>query len=1040
MAIHGRPARKAPQPSSRGRILLAIVLVVVAIGLGTFSWWSSRQAARARASARSQPAQRAPRPGSLTPVEFDLASPTSGEPIRLRVAARQRFELSLANRAPAASYAWSLQSPVFTSPELVIRDMAGESRRGRSPAAACPAVEEAWRTYLETFDEDAASPRLEELRAALKGARQSDDAACRAAGGGMTDYFISSMSRLKVAGGVGLAPGGGARFVIRKRDPATGAAVRSWTIVVEAPAREPGWRYVNEQAWLVVATVRDMAALALSANGKVPSALVVRVTGSPTPHEVVIEAGGRQVVSGVPLDFAAPVWAPSAYAAVARALVGPPPGRDPARAAEAAQLLETLLDAGTETLMRESRAVSERLARSPLDPDVHDQAALLVAAFALSEAAGPLSDVRRELCALTAHLALASALSAEGAPSPARVVATAALETLAKREKPALELVQRFPPTPAASRPALDAWARALRLRVTRDWRVMAKAAGATPLERREHMRAVVASLGEKEGATLLEDARQAPEPWALRVLAVDWVSVGTGSLLSALLPAVEIAEAEATLGLSSPGQGGLARISQAITQAPRERFEEKQPIGVLSRSMWAARAQRQLANAIRIVYHHFWNSGQPEGDREFRQRMAAFEALPLFRAVQQNAQARTRRDAAKRKMVADEETRRCAAIAGEMQRAPEPITAGMWDDLVSDCSGLALSGKLPLWSQWFSPAVPRGTAYDAERRLRARDVDERYSTEEIEALRALVVFEPMVFNLSVKRRFGREPNGADFAREYARVAEYDRTALQVWAHAEGDNDARRLPIERRLCEMLADDCLDYGRALLEAGREDEAARAYQRAVDRARDSVAVSNRVRWLANYYLDHGSTARAIKVARVAADAYSWAGLETLGHVQERLGDLEAAEQTYKAILERYQTSSSLDAFYIRRQRRDGGGRYVAEAEAARKNLFPMGFAQVVHADLVAESRRPGYAARVVGVRVDEARLDRELRRLGLREGDVIVAVDGIRVQNDEQYRCVLSLTDAARTRFDVWRDGAYIELEGRKLRLSYAPVKR
>jgi hypothetical protein len=1039
VAIRHRPVRGTNQAPSRRRLLLAMVLTIIAIGLGSFSWWSSRQARLEGLRTRSRQAQRtAPLDTTLVSVGFDLSSPATADPIRLQVGARKRFELSLANRAPAASYAWSLQSPVFTSPELVIPDMT-ELRRGRRPAAACPAVDEAWRIYLETFDEDAVAPRFAQLRAAVVGANEGDDAACRAAVAGTTTYFLSFVSHLKVGGGVGLAPGGTARFVIRKRDPATGAVVRSWTILVEAPAQEPGWRFPNEQAWLVASTVRDMAALALSANGKIPSPLSVRVKGSPAPHEVAIDAGGRSIVSGVSLDFAAPVWAPSAYAELAKALVGRPPARDPAGSAEAAKLLEALLDVETGTLVRESRAVSDRLARSPLDPEVHEQAALLVAAFALAEAAGPLSDVRRELCALTAHLALAAALSPEGETSPARRVASATLEALAKREKPALEMIQGLPSATGDARPALMAWARALRLRVTRDWRLVAKPADATPLERREHTRAVVASLGGEEGAARIEDTGQAPDLWTLRLLATEWPSVGTGSLLSSMLPALEIAESEATLSVSTTGRGTLALVSRAIAQAPQDRFVDKQSIEVLSRSMWAARAQRHLANAIRVVYFHFWNSGQPEADREFRQQVAAFEGLPLFRAVQQNAQARNRRDAAKRRMVADEETKRCTVIARETQRDPEPVTAGMWDDLVADCNGLALSGQLPLWSQWFSPAVPRGTAYDAERRLRARDVDERYSSEEIEALRALVVFEPMVFNISVKRRFNREPNGADFAREYARVAEYDRSALQVWARAERDNDARRLSVEQRLCELVADDCLHYARHLVELDRDAEAARAYRRAMEHGRDPVRVSNNLRWLANYYLDRGDEKNALAVARQAAGVYSGTGLEILGHVQERLGDLEAAEQTYKAIVDRYDDARALNSFFIRRQRRDGGGRYVAEADAARKALFPMGFAQVVHADLVAESRRPGHAARVVGLRVDEDLLSRGLRRVGLRDGDLIVAVDGIRVQDFSQYACVLSLADAPRVRLNVWRDGAYVELEGRLRRISYAAVR-
>lgn len=1030
-----RPPARRTERTSHLRLVAALLLTAAAIG----AFWLSWRMAAVRPAPQPGPSPAASQrpPEESTTLDFDLLTPPSADPVRIEVPARKRLKVRLAHRAPAADYVWSLNSAIYNVKEIGFHGV--HELSFASASCFVPRVEAAWRNLVSVFEEELAPLRLDELTAALAGT--PDSPACRL----IRQNVATAMryaAQVEIAGGMGLAPGGTARITVVKRDQATGQPLKTWTLQLEAAGPEPGWEFPTEEAWLVAETARDIAALSLASNGAAPKPLKVRVTNEAGSTTLTVEATGRVVAEAVPVDLSGSVWSPAAYLALARTLTEARAKGESAedsqgtRAAEESKLLEALLDAESTTLLREGQVLSTRLARAPLDGALNEQAALLLSAFALAEAAGPYSDVRRELCAITAHLALADAIGPGAPPGAGRLVATTALDVLAGREKPALDCLKRLDGR-GPGRAAVAAWSRALRLRVTKDWRLLSNPTGASLLERREHLRALVASLGDLEGAAVAFSAEGPPPTWALRLLATDDPSVETGSMLRDVLPGAEVAETAATLGPFGAGPAvPNEQLVRAVGQAPTERFVDGHPLEVLPRALWAARAQRHLANAVRIADVAFANQGLPAAGRDLRQRAAALQPLPLARVVLQIAQAAARGVG---KVESPQESESCRAIAREMQQRPMLYAAGIWDDVLHACFGQRLTGQMPLWTQWFWPAIPRGSAHEAERRLRVQDVPERCSNDEVEALRKLVIFEPMVFSLSVKRRFAREPNGADFARELGAVARYSRPALTSWDRAERDNEAGRLEPLRRLCDLRADDCLTLGQYLAHHERAGEAVRAFERAREHARDRVGFSNRIGWLAHYHLDRGDKARAQAVANEAAEVGSGAGMELLGQIKERLGDLDAAEQQYKAIAERYQSPWMLNSFYVRRAHRDAGGRFTARADAARRALFPDGFAQVITADLVAESRRPGYATRVTGLRLSETLLGFYLRRMGLRVGDLIAALNDVRIRTYEQFECVLSLSDEPQVRLVVWRDGSYQEFKGAIPRSRYRAVR-
>jgi tetratricopeptide (TPR) repeat protein len=210
------------------------------------------------------------------------------------------------------------------------------------------------------------------------------------------------------------------------------------------------------------------------------------------------------------------------------------------------------------------------------------------------------------------------------------------------------------------------------------------------------------------------------------------------------------------------------------------------------------------------------------------------------------------------------------------------------------------------------------------------------------------------------------------------------------------------------------DSWIELGEYRVSHDRDDEAAVAFRHAVADALDRVRLSNEVEFLVDYMVDHGEKEEALAVAREAAETYSGAGLGTMARLQERLGAYDAAERYFKQEAERYPgNNTELEGYYVRYELRVGDGRYTEAARAARASLFPAGL----------ERNLPPPAARPRGVRV--VRCSERFQRMGLRKGDVIVSIDGYRVQNLPQYRCLRRAADGATAAVTVWRDGKYAD---------------
>jgi S1-C subfamily serine protease len=95
-----------------------------------------------------------------------------------------------------------------------------------------------------------------------------------------------------------------------------------------------------------------------------------------------------------------------------------------------------------------------------------------------------------------------------------------------------------------------------------------------------------------------------------------------------------------------------------------------------------------------------------------------------------------------------------------------------------------------------------------------------------------------------------------------------------------------------------------------------------------------------------------------------------------------------------------------------------------------MFPQGLQRTTLADLGA-APSPGRGYLVTW------KPSVPLARIGLKTRDVIVAMDGYRIDNRAQYDTVLRFTDKRDVALIVWREGRYVELKGQMRRERYGP---
>jgi tetratricopeptide (TPR) repeat protein len=251
----------------------------------------------------------------------------------------------------------------------------------------------------------------------------------------------------------------------------------------------------------------------------------------------------------------------------------------------------------------------------------------------------------------------------------------------------------------------------------------------------------------------------------------------------------------------------------------------------------------------------------------------------------------------------------------------------------------------------------------------------------------------------------------------YRPVLEYDSYRMAYLAETIEDQPAE---YEKLMLKSAAIDPFRYyslGQYFIERMDEAKAAGYLEKAMHQCPDTVTAANKSGWLIKYYQRNGMTSKAAALADQAAETYSSSGLEAKAELLESTGKYLEALEYFRKMNERYNRPGVLCGVLARYQAKTGDTRYNKEIQTRLRQLFPNGLQRV--------TAKHFNAAPSQGVRIEEQNF--LVTRNGLQEGDIIVALNGTRVDDFEQYCYVRESASAPELDLIVWRNNQYLEVK-------------
>ena len=725
--------------------------------------------------------------------------------------------------------------------------------------------------------------------------------------------------------------------------------------------------YTTEEAWIVDEIVRDITEMGSGTAAVSPAVLAGAQAGT---YSIALPAATTTV------DLRADLWSPAAFSDLAAAALGS--ARSVAGGAGGAGVHPDLLDLTTLTLVTASQDVSRALKNDLRDPAAHESAALVLAAFALREPVGRQSDTRWAMNRMTAHLALAHALRGDAAASIDGRLAAAVLSVLTGHQVRAMSALDALDRD--ASTPAVQACTRAIRLRVTEDWRTLADPRAATRLEQREYLRARRVTGRNVTGSSELERLG--------RTMDVDWFRIINGSVVgvedaSLVTEALDAERADLEDVYARLHGRMLETHDTATLNALATRCMQGGEPTVLPWGAWAEFGQRRLA-AVISRYDSYLRHSLGAGDVADKAKVMLHDELGALWTFPSATIWWTK---GPRGLEADDRFFNEAVTTAVAQ--PQRVTAHVWTVLAYASPYVQHARQfMPAAPPWFFATAPR-TAYDAAMRVQAGGLR---PVEDYERLLENAPYDLPLATLYLSAKFGKQVPLAEVERRIGERIAFDTRAV-AWAMAAVSDDERSVALLENACGFSPTYCQQFATKLAMLERHDEAAGAFERALsDESVDDVAKANWSGWLVNYYQSRGRTDQALQLAERSANTGAAAGLVTSGRLYERLGRLDEAELALRANAERYDAPGELLGFYYRAVEKRKDLTYEERWQRTLKTVFPKGL-----------SRDPvpaGLPALGVFVEQDSPAAN----KLGLQASDVIVAVDGWRVDNMMQYRVI------------------------------------
>jgi hypothetical protein len=778
--------------------------------------------------------------------------------------------------------------------------------------------------------------------------------------------------------------------------------------------------YQTESEFIVEAIVSDLAEQVFYAKfHRLPDEKSFEVTvtekpGSPrdTPvYELQVRLGPKQddVKSEVAVN--GPIWFPGIYQPVVKALadaVGLKAGQF--GVPEDTALLSKLVEGSADTIEMENKDLSRSLQDDFENPMLHEEAAVLLGAFALREHSGHFFDIRAPLSGLTAQLAMARFLSGTNIYGINGRMADAISLTLSGDAAAALEQLDAI----NTNDTAVASFVRALRTRGTGDYRVLGQMDGLSQIECVEWFTALADYVSATEAWPKLSDTQKRTIDF-VRVANQGSYSVEIGHELLDVSVPLEMREIGGVYQLSQHQKLSKDGLVTSLNALPEYCFSRDADgavqVNVIGWGQWAAFFQRQLCHAIQQNYYFLeslW--GVPEYAAEFSTKCdRTFSGLRLYPFV--------------RRFNCSNESSYHQSVDDGFKvtvASPQLVPADCWNYLCYKprFASLYSPNPNPHINEWFNHNPPPGTVYDLNPRLNHPSLTDRPDAVAFfEKLSDLAPYDCRLAYFIQKRKFNNRPTYEQAIDLYSNVLPYSLFAMRTvaWTVEDKPDQYEKLMVQ---AAKLDPSCYyDLARYFQNRHDDDQAAQDYDLACAADQDSVRVSNFATWRVRYYLKHGQTDKARQIADFAGEVYSAGGLQAEALFFEMTSNYDEAFNWYAKNEERYNNAVPLLNFCLWYQALTGDHRFAPEVQKRMGKLFPKGIEEVSLNDF--------HGPPTDGVLIRQE--NKLLTAAGLKKGDVIVAVYGIRVHNMVQYAYGRVQKTTPELILIVWQGSGYREFK-------------
>jgi hypothetical protein len=811
----------------------------------------------------------------------------------------------------------------------------------------------------------------------------------------------------------------------------------------------------NEDDWIAANITREIVSMAEAMRNPTTPLPNLEVTArvdaaSSSVHVEVNGTSRGEVVADLTPMFA---WDASGYAPLAQKALA---GVTPDNSSDEQDVLSDLQDVTGYNLAKADVRLSKELQDHPTAWRLHEDAALVLCALAMRENAGGWSDSRKMLSRATAHLAVAQVLRGNEAATWPGVIADAAIRTLSGRELDATSHLDSLDSRSDVP-PSAGAWIVALRTLAKQDWRIANVSATSPLILKIAWFQALANDIPDGPAVSRLDQIVPPPTETSdggmnLNASAGDWQLPDWGRAALAAPGYITVqngwryTEAQISLELQELSQifeveGAPAVDGHNLAATLAERENTSVEAGPAGKPVWHAiglgtfkdASRRHLFVAAHAGYDFYQQAiGSHDAAESFRGRMVTLlKGVPgAGQAVRGIGDGITSRDAA-----AEDESTESAEIPAILSFSmPEYVQA----------------------KQFYSEGVPFGTTYQARFRLEQLGADAHLDNkiknllaqadaERQKQFQGLSVLQQMdklhtiaeetkqkIDELTKdrgptpreKKLLALAPSNYDLTTDHLRgkallaaatpFFDYNTRAFG-WLELDppdGLDEADREPILRRDAAVNPQKYFVLGNLLRDEGRVDEAAQTDRIGVAKSVDEVGLSDAVYPLVEYDLDHGNRQEAEQLADRANATGSAAGMCVEMLVMEKEGQLDKAADLGEQLQQGYGYPLPVRVLYARHH-----DHFPNQYAGVVAQLFPDGMDRATFDTF--------YQPPTAGVRLTGKK--KPVANSGLQLGDIIVACNGYKVSNLDQYEIVRELNEDPVLDLVVWSGNKYEELK-------------